>query len=188
MIPKGLFTQIGMVIISIAIIITYVQPTFAEIGESQDQISVYQQERERVAAVNQMLASYVSRLDSVASTDQQRLITYMPDEVDVVAVQRDLLFITQQAGVLYQDSDVTESRPASRSTSRSATTDELSDQQKFSLSIEGTYDQVKEFFRLLEQNNYPLEPFGVQIKSLEGGFLSVSMDLVTYSYKEPAGS
>ena len=45
MIPKGLFTQIGMIIVSVLIIITQINPIFAEIKAVQDSISVYQEER-----------------------------------------------------------------------------------------------------------------------------------------------
>ncbi len=41
MIPKGLFSQIAMMILSLAIIFTYVKPVFEEIGEVQDNIGPY---------------------------------------------------------------------------------------------------------------------------------------------------
>jgi hypothetical protein len=53
----------------------------------------------------------------------------------------------------------------------------------FNLSVDATYDQLKGLLRLLEQNNYPLEVHALDIQKSEGGFLNVSLDLVTYSFE-----
>lgn len=180
MIPKGLFTQIAMVILSIAIIVTYVQPAFAEIGAVQDDIAVYQTEREKVVSVNSQLASLVSRFESIAPNDQRRLNTYMPVAVDPIAVTRDLALITIEAGVIYNN--------ASFSSVLETEVDEESGivpprAYQFNLSVDGTYTQLKNLFRLLEQNDYPLEMHEVSIERTEGSFLTATISIVTYEYQ-----
>jgi len=98
MIPQGLFTQIGMVIISAAVIVTYIQPIFTEIGVKQKDISIYQDKIKSVSAVNDKLDSLTARLNSVSTDDNRRLLTYMPDEIDSISVIRDLYLISNQAG------------------------------------------------------------------------------------------
>ena len=183
MIPQGLFTQIGMVIISAAVIVTYIQPIFTEIGVKQKDISIYQDKIKSVSAVNDKLDSLTARLNSVSTDDNRRLLTYMPDEIDSISVIRDLYLISNQAGVFYVDAQYegeVEDRKASAS-SEGVDTDPR--KYSFLLSVEGTYRQIKGLISLLEQNNYPLEIHSLDIDQLEGGFLSVNLSLVTYSYK-----
>lgn len=185
MIPKGLFTQIGMVIIAIAIIITYVKPTFTEISEVQDSIEVYQSERAKVESVNEQLATLLSRMEGVSNDDKRRLQTYLPDTVDGISVRRDLTLITQEAGVFYKDTSYG-GESYNNSNRNNKTQDEVGGNptaHSLTLSVEGTYTQLKNLFRLIEQNNYPLEVSSVSIQKIEGNFLSADIDLTTYSYK-----
>lgn len=182
MIPKGLFAQIAMVGLSIAIIVTYVQPAFSNIGEVQDDISVYQEEREKVVSVNSQLSSLLSRLESVSASDYRSLNTYLPNEVDPIAVPRDLALITFAAGVIYNNASFAS---ALDQNSRDDEDNETQPPQAymFNLSVEGTYPQLKNLFRLLEQNEYPLEVREVSIERSEGSFLSADISIVTYEYK-----
>tara|TARA_B100000508_G_scaffold138723_1_gene135367 strand:- start:10512 stop:11093 length:582 start_codon:yes stop_codon:yes gene_type:complete len=182
MIPKGLFTQIAMIILSVGILITYVQPTFAEIGKVQDQIEVYQQERKKVIDVNSRLASFVSDLENVSRDDNRRLLTYLPDEVDAISVPRDLALIVLSSGALYQNVSYAGKAQTSRGSSKANTDEVMPTSHAFTLNVEGAYPQIKTLFRLLEQNEYPLEVHGVSVQQNDGGFLSVSIQIVTYEF------
>jgi hypothetical protein len=173
-----------MVIISIAIIITYVQPKFADINKVQDDIGVYQQERTQVESVNAKLESLMARVDRVPVSDQLKLVTYMPEEIDNISVQRDLLFITQEAGVFYIGSKYLDEGIDINSRSRNQS-DAMSTPNKFGLSVEGTYGQVKNLFALMEQNEYPLEISNVEIRDSEGDFLTVDIEIDVYTFKPP---
>lgn len=186
MIPKGLFTQIAMVILAVAIIVTYVKPAFTEIGAVQDNIEVYQAERDKVISVNAKLADLQSRLMSISNEDKRKLLTYMPDSVDVIAVPRDLTIISNEAGVLYKNSTFLGSDEKVKDQSDDAAAGEVSPAKyDFSLAVEGTYSQIKKLFVLMEQNNYPLEVQSVTIKEIDGGFLSADLKISTYAYYEP---
>lgn len=189
MIPKGLFTQIGMIIVSVAIIMTYVQPEFNKISEVQDSIDVYKRERAKVETANAKLDSLMSRLRSVSNEDMHKLNIYMPDEIDEISIRRDMLLMTQEAGLLYNDSSYEESssgRSRNSNVSKVGVNDPTPN--KFELSVEGTYSQLKRLFDLLEHNHYPLEVTTLNVTQLEGGFLSSDIQLTTYAYKVPEGN
>jgi len=184
MMPKGLVTQIGMLAVSIGIIFTYVEPAFTEIAKMQDTIVTYQTEIAKVSEVNKELDSLVDRMKSVSVVDQERLTAYMPDTVDVISVQRDLLLITKQSGAFFES--VQPGGTSDRSSRRgSKDTDDSKDPKPylFELAAQGNYQQLKGLFSLLEQNKYPLEVHGVSLTKSDGGFLTASIKLVTYGQK-----
>ena len=193
MIPKGLFTQIAVVIISVGIIFTYIQPAFDEIGETQDIISRYQTERGKVEEVNRELSRQISVLESVSGNDQRALLTYMPDDVDVVSVMRDIKYLTDQSGAIFVDIldeglASTEDERNNRSTSfvtAQTESDDAAYARTITFNVEGSYQQIKQLFQLMEQNDYPLEAHAVRIDSTEGGFLGAEIQLRTYSHLEP---
>lgn len=174
--PKGLVTQLGMIAMSIAIIATFIRPVFADITAMQDDIAVYQKESTMVTQVNSDLTALVEKLESVTTDDDRRLNTYLPNKVDVIAVERDLSIISQLAGVLYVSSDYS-------GVDNSQLSDNESQKSNFSLSVEGTYGQLKSLFGLLAANHYPLEVTRLSIDRGEGGFLSANISLAVYSYQ-----
>ena len=103
MISKGLFTQIAMIVLAIGIAFFYIEPTFSDISQMQDDISLYQVERQKVDEVNSQLAALVDRLESVPAVNQRKLLTYIPDEVDTIAISRTLQAIAAESGVLFRD-------------------------------------------------------------------------------------
>jgi hypothetical protein len=103
MIPKGLFMQIVVVIVSITIVLFYIEPSFAKVQSIQSSIKNYELERGKVMKVNSQLSELVAKMDSVSTEDQRRLLTYLPNTVDPLAVSRDLILIAKQAGVTYND-------------------------------------------------------------------------------------
>jgi len=184
MITKSLFIQIAMIALSIGIIITFVNPKFSEIGDLQDDIAVYQAEQQKVAGVNAQLSSLINVLDGVAPDDQKRLLRYMPDEVDTISVVRDLKIISDEADVVYISAASTGiGVPASEREEVGRAVFVAPRVYSFSLSVEGTYEQVKNLFVLLEQNNYPIEVKNMSVQKKTGGFLSVDIDLSVYAHE-----
>ena len=173
---QGLFTQLGMIVISIAIIITYIQPAFADIAVMQDDIVIYENELKEASEVSTKLSGFVLKLEGVTSDDRRRLLTYLPNTVDEIAVQRDLSLIAKEAGVLYISSPYT-------GTVDNIASEDLPSQSTFDLSVEGTYGQIKNLLRLMETNHYLLEIVNLDITRTEGGFLSADFSLVVYSYQ-----
>lgn len=199
MIPYGLFSQTLFILLSIALVFTYIKPTLTEIDATQDKIETYMTEIDKVSTVNAKLASLVSSYDSISQSDRLRLLAYMPDEVDTIAVPRDLNAIATQAGVIVRGieyggslkggdnqvvSDLTvfdpSVAPAPEQTSKEP------EGHMFTLEFEGSYAQLKSILTMMEENAYPLEIHEMNINRTEGGFLTVKMDIVTYDRILPA--
>ena len=187
MIPNGLFTQIGLVLLSIGIIMFYISPAFDEISTAQDQIAVYQRELGQVSAVNANLQAKLQQIDQISATDRDRLLVYMPDSVDVLSVMRDIEAAVDQSGTRLVDinnngplEETTESREARRVDSPTAAA-QGPHAHVFALTTEGTYSQTKELIEALENNHYPLEVQRLLLSVSEGGFIEATMDVYTYS-------
>lgn len=193
MMPTGLFSQIALVVLSFGIIFTYIKPVLSEVGALQDTVTVYQTERQKVSEVNQKLESVASAVNAISADDQRRLLTYIPDQVDTVAVPRDLSSIAQATGVIltqikYEGSegDATSGfvDPASIPvTSSGANT--RPEAHEFSFQFEASYEQIKAVLRAIEKNAYPLEVKEMIIEKTDGGFLNVNMKLTTYDRLPP---
>ncbi len=210
MIPKGLFAQIGLLLLAVGIIFTYIRPTFEEIGQTQDEILTYQTEIEKVTMVNQKLMSMVATIDSTTIDDRQRLLAYMPNTVDILLVPRDIQTIVERTGgildsVSYdgvrndessQDNSGTTNAYTNTNqqaaggqfanTSSVSTVSEKPTAHAFSVSFAGNYQQVKNFLSALETNHYPLEVHQLTLSPAEGGFLNAELELVTYSHLDPS--
>jgi hypothetical protein len=186
MIPKGLFTQIGLLLLAVGIVVTYIRPSFAEITEAQNQIAIYMQERENIESFNDVLSERLNTIDSVPEGSRDRLLTYMPNSVDAVAVMRDLEDLAQNAGVVVND--ITDGGPVERERRRGVIYEDAQAMvldgpfaYSFSLTVRGSYNQVKDMLARFGRNNYPLEVRNLNMRADEGGFIEANVDLFTYS-------
>lgn len=182
---RGLFSQIVTVLLAVGIAFFYIEPTFSEIGKMQDDMALYKQEREKVDAVNSQLSALVSKLNSVEETDQRKLLNYIPDEVDPIAVPRILQIMARQSGLLFTAFDYDGVDFKSLQTAEQSSVKDYPVPHSFMVSVEGTYKQIKNMLELMEKNEYPLEVHNLEIKVLEGNFLSADMTIVTYSHVLP---
>lgn len=180
MIFNSFVTQIGMLILGVGIVLTYVKPTFAEIGVMQSTIVQYQEEQRKVNEVNAQLASLVAQVNLITTSDMRALTTYMPDMVDHVAVSRDIFTIAELAGVYLQD--VTYDGEIAAAGDSGTSLEPQPTQHGFSTRVSGTYDQVKFFIELLEQNNYPLDIQEMTLDGTEIGLINADLVLITYSH------
>jgi len=178
--PLGLISKVGAIGISIAIVMFFVRPLFSDIGEVQNQIQQYAQERERVTQTNSTLAARVSQLESISVADRERLTTFMPTFIDEVAVLRDLEIMANDSGVTYSDISYNGEMVDKSEKSRLAQSDSQLEKQEFAIAIEGNYTRIKDFFSLLEQNHYPLQVYALNISQLEGSFLTAEASIITY--------
>lgn len=182
---NSFFFQIILACLSIAIVVVYLQPAFADVGKIQDAIAQYKDEQLKVNEVNLKLAGFVSKANAISSEDQTRLLTYMPDKIDTISISRDIFNISVMSGVDignidYKDS---ESNTVAKEASGSAEfTNTEPVKHTFSVSLSGNYTEIKAFLSLLEQSNYPLEVHTLDITGSAEGVLMAKMDIVTYSH------
>lgn len=195
MIPNGLFTQVIIVVLSIGIIFTYLKPEFSKIGETQNKITTYQEENQKVKEVNDELERQVGILKSVSKDDNLRLLTYLPDYIDPIVVMKDIQAIAKDSGVIL--SSVTDLGEGEGSDTQNQTLyfaetfdpnpvplilEKKPSVHTFGMSFEGSYSQVKDLLQKLEQNHYPLVVDGLEIQTDEGGFLGVTATINTYAF------
>lgn len=178
--PIGLASHMASIGLAIAIVMLFVRPTFSDIGDLQTEVQEYSLERERVTQTNQVLAARVSDLESIAINDRSRLTTYIPTLLDEVAVLRDIEVITRIAGVEYTTIEYNGELTDDSEEARLTQTADSPVAQEFAISVVGSYGRLKDFFSMLEQNEYPLQIYTLNISSLDGGFLLADATVVTY--------
>lgn len=200
MFAKGLFTNLLLIAISVGIFITYLRPTFAEIETDQDSVALYEQELTKVQSVNARLNQLASEADQLATDDRQRMYTYLPNEIDTIAVQRDLYLMAETVGVtLVGLAAVTEGgdgyqaeAPAAEMAEGTPLERSLLVPHTFEIEFSASYDLLKSFLSALEQNHYPLHVSALNITSspsgsedeeaaLAAGELRITMSLTTYA-------
>lgn len=183
--PYGLFAQVVMIAVSVAMIFTYIKPSFTQMTDTQNTITVYQEEISKVAQVNEKLQSLVGEMEGVSSDDKKRLLAFMPDSVDTIAIPRDMQAIADDVGVLVRD--ISYEGPVKITPSVDGTIDPtIPEQHIFELSFESSYGQLKQVLKAFEENRYPLEVSELDITKTEGGFLNVSMQIISYDSVAPA--
>jgi hypothetical protein len=183
----GLFSQLISVAVAVVIGYFYVQPTIIEIGVIQGDSSQYETERKKIEAINNQLAMNIATFESIPRIDKERLATYMPRSIDEVSVMRDISFIIELAAVtntaLSYDGPLANEKTIfsqDNDSDSSSLGQQAASPHSFTVGVQGTYAEVKEFLRLLEQNEYPLEVHNLSLETTEAGGMIAVMKLVTY--------
>lgn len=179
MIGNSLLTQVVVAGIAIGIIFTYIQPALGEIKLRQDEIDQTKEEFKKVTDVNARLAELYAQINAIPQRDKGALITYLPDYVDEVRVLKDLSLIANDAKVKLID--VSYGGSASQV---SAVDESEIITHTFSMNLESSYEGLKNTLSYLERNNYPIVVETMDVTPTEGGFLDVTLSLITYSTKE----
>ncbi len=185
---RGLFSQIIIILLAAGIAFSYIKPTFDDIGKMQDDITTFKTERQKVDNVNNKLSELIDRLNGVPEAEQRKLLTYIPDEVDEIAVPRVLQIIAKQSGVLFTNVTYGGVDQKSMLSNQENAASNYPVPHTLTVAVEGTYQQIKSMITMLEENEYPLEVSLLDITVLKDSFLAADMTIVTYSHKEPAES
>lgn len=172
-----------MVVLAVAILLLYIRPTVTDIRATQDNISSYEYELDRVTSVNDMLRSQASAIDALPLSNIQALERYLPSRIDEIAIMRDLELIVNEVGVTlvtleFAGSDASANADpslevVSRGNKPVAT--------KFRLGVTATYDELKTLLSAIEVNNYQLSIDSADVTPSEAGELSADIVLVAYS-------
>lgn len=178
----SLLSQIFMVIIAIIVGVMYISPAIAKIKTTQDSTDLYIQELAKVSAVNTELASRVAKVDSVPLEAKQALLRYVPDTIDEIVVMKDIQAILAASNIVASGlayNNVAEASPNG---------DEMAIElpytpYAFTVAFDTTYEQLKEFFSLIETNDYLFEISSLDLSPSDSGLLSVQMTLKVFSRK-----
>lgn len=187
---RSLFMQIVMVVIAGAIAWMYIKPTIAEIRLTQDEIVKYRAELDKVTATNQLLATKLNTVNAVPINQVDALQRFLPEDIDTVAIYKDLVAIADQSQV-----SITAIAGGDLGTGEEDGRQTVSDEEvvgetaaitntkshSFTLTVNGTYDDIKVFLDALNVSNYPLYVDAVTFTSDEEVGLSAEMTLTTYT-------
>ena len=187
---SSLFTQLVMIIVAVVVGIMYINPTVTKIKTTQDSNDLYKQELTKISAVNDLLSAHVMKIDSVPLQSKQALLTYVPDSIDELIVMRDLQAILAasniEASTLVFDGDgESDGNTSTNGSNNEEIAVEFSPYTRYTFTVdfETTYEQLKNFFGLIETNNYLLEISSLEINPAESGLLSVKISLTAFSRK-----
>jgi hypothetical protein len=180
--PNSVLFQLVLLGLTAAIGYFYIYPTIESIGSTQDQIVQYNTERQKVESVNQQLDVLVQRANTLSSEDRQLIDTYLPTRVDMIAVIRTTIAIAEQSGVVVSSFSVDEisSADALSTVDDGNPIIDTALPVDFSVSVSGTYEQIKSLLRLYEQNEYPIEVTSLGLEASLGGFIEAQLNLRTY--------
>jgi hypothetical protein len=183
MITNSPFVQLFMVVLAVAILLLYIRPTVTDIRATQDQISTYQYELDRVTDVNDLLRSHAAAIDALPLSNIQALERYLPSRIDEIAVMRDLQLIVEEVGVdlvtlEYAGGDGPEKADPSLEVV-SVGNNPVS--TKFNLGVTASYNELKTLLTALEVNNYQLTVESADITPVDEGRLNANFVLVAYS-------
>jgi Tfp pilus assembly protein PilO len=178
MIGNSLLTQIIVAAIAIGIVVTYIKPQLGEIKGRQDEIAQTREEVKKVADVNARLAELYAQLSAIPQRDKAALTTYLPDQVDEVQVLKDISLMAEDARVELQQ--------VSFSSEQSLAAVEGGQglhEWSFSLTIESSYEELKQLLAYFERNHYPFVISSMNISPILGGNLTTAMVINAYSLK-----
>ncbi len=180
---NSIASQVGMAMLAAGMLFFYVKPAFVEIGEKQNTIAQYQQEQEKINSVNNRLTELVNRINTISALDMKSLLTFMPDTIDFISISRDIFIMAEQSKVKLEDVTYAATPQALAVVEPNAPI-----QHTFSVSISGTYLQIKDFLYYIEHNNYPLDVHEFKLAPSESDFLNAEFLLITYSHLDSAES
>lgn len=192
MIPQGLIAQIGMLILSVGIFFSYIQPTYNAISATNEQIDTIKIERDKVSSVNDMLNSHLAKAQELTAEERRGMDVYLPASIDSVAVQRDLLSIATEANIQLAGLAVGEVIPAAVTDGTETSVSKYTklQRQTFTTTFSVSYQNLKYFLGLLETNNYPLfvRDLVITENTTEGnraGTVGVELVVETYGFSLP---
>lgn len=162
-----LITQVILIVTSIAILLTYVKPSFEEIATIQDDVIRYEDTIQKAAELNNALRALIATEQSISSGEKQRLNTYLPTDIDEVVIMRDIQNIFRDSSIdingMSAQSDATSLMPLAGFVEGSGVERQAVEEQAvltyrdFQVSFGGTYQELKDVLARIEANAYPLE-------------------------------
>jgi len=185
--PTSLFTQVVIIIIAVAIGVMYINPTIAKIKTTQDSTGLYQQELEKIADVNAILAKHVAKIDSVPFESKQALLKYVPDGIDELVVMKNIQSILEQAGLEANSLAHASADAAGGNNQSNQSTDTVTIEvlpyvtHSFTTTFKSTYEQLKSLFAVIELSDYVLEINSLKVTPAESGLVVTDMTLHTFS-------
>lgn len=81
-----LLTPVLAVIVAITVFTTFVRPMFADYQRIDAEVADYDQALEKAQALQDLINELIADKNSIAQSDEERLMTFLPDQQDNVSV------------------------------------------------------------------------------------------------------
>lgn len=167
--------QILTALLSLGLIFFYIQPTLTGVRPILVEIEKHQKSLASVDSVLLLMNQQIANLNSIPEATKSAFNTYLPVTIDEVLVLRDVYTI------LFLNQITPDALRYSRAASSDAT--KLFVTHNFELNFITSYDKLKQFLQRIERLRYPLEVHTMTLNQDDGGLVTVSLKLVTYSRK-----
>jgi hypothetical protein len=182
----SLLTHMGMIAIAVAIVLIYIQPKISSIRDTQDLITSYEIETEKVSQVNESLRAKIAAIDSIAPDDLQALARFVPATIDEISVLKDMeaILVSQSIDdfeIAYKGNNAGQSSDEEVTSEYGPVTENY-----FSASFETDYQQLKSLLALVETNDYLMQITNLKISEAADDLVKVDMSLTTFTL--PKGS
>lgn len=178
--------QFALLVISVAIIFTFIEPMFGEIKSVQDETTTYEDALAKTAEFNNELNRLSSTLASFRQVDLSRLETYLPDTIDTLSVMADIEAIARRNGVTVNQLASLEPVAPNLDVAfeeESGVPASATSHQDFVVNVTGQYENFKGMLSDLEQNKYLLE-----VVDLRFGVLSAEAGATVSDTAVPDGT
>ena len=166
--------------IALAIIFTYIKPTIERINLNQNDLTDYQEERDKVNDTIARLNNRLSDVNNLSEDDRKKLSTFLPEKIDEVQVMRDLDAIARAADLSLTTITYQPSSASSQAASGTQDTVALSE-HVFTMNLTSSYDRLKRLVDILQYNHCPIYPKELEVTTNEGGFLNVNLQVSVFS-------
>jgi Tfp pilus assembly protein PilO len=167
----------------------FIIPQVSNIRLNQDQKSIFDAEINRIAGVTQTLLQFQSAIASTPVTDRQKLIRFLPSELDELLIMRDIETLLVANNLTLKDIEAQPKEEAffdevSMEGDMASVSTENTDVTLFEVTFQGSYASIKNFLLFSEQHPYILEFRDVKIEPLEStAVLEVEAVVAVYYYK-----
>lgn len=191
--------QLILFVTSFVIIFSYIKPSYTNLQDIQSETKVYIDALESAKSFNTEIRNQLSDANKLTTTQLQKLDRYLPDDIDSIAVMRDIEIIAKRNRLSVEGLSAGEEISASADTSNTDYLDADTAQRgaplasemtsvAFSVKVSGQYDDLKLFLQDLEKNAYPLEVISLTLApgasaGAEGGSTSYALSLQLETYK-----
>jgi hypothetical protein len=158
-----LIAQVVIIGLSIGIMFVFIRPMFAEIKVTQDKIFQYSNVVAKASQFNARLQELLSIQNSFSASDRSVLENFIPNEIDVVDVMKNIETIFALSEVTISTLAAQELQVPNIDYTLEVYEGELPQEppstiyQDFDVTFNGTYEDVKEVLVLAEANATLLE-------------------------------
>lgn len=196
-------TPIISMLIALALLLTYVKPSFEEIKSVQSETQDYTEAIDRSEALHARVNELIMRQNSFSPADLERLEALLPDQIKEVSLMLDIDALSKRHNLTFGNillentgednvkplpETVTRSvlrdpgNPAAGSREETVTIPRYYTPVDISFAVTGTYTDFKSFIADLERSLVLMDIMDLTVSATEGDLTTYSVTTRLYSF------